>query len=133
MGFNYKELSEVSLLWGRVLLGAFIAFCMEVSEYYVVSCTSSLTFSISGVAKEIATLTLAVYVYSEHLSTINQLGLVLCVLGIALHVYFKAYHPHAGTSKAVSTVVSSSSDMSDNAYHMATPLLATDCYGDASR
>lgn len=90
VGFNYQSVWVAAVLWWRVLLGAIIAFCMEVSEYYVVSCTSSLTFSIAGVAKEIATLSLAVYFFSEHLSTINQLGLLLCVSGIALHVYFKA-------------------------------------------
>ncbi|XP_018008369.1 solute carrier family 35 member C2-like isoform X2 [Hyalella azteca] len=90
VGFNFKDIEMAALMWCRVLLGAFIAFCMEISEYYVVSCTSSLTFSISGVAKEIATLTLAVYYYHEHLSLINKAGLLLCVLGIALHVFFKA-------------------------------------------
>ena len=37
----------------------------------VVSYTSSLTFSISGVAKEIMTLSLAVFFQNEHLSSIN--------------------------------------------------------------
>ena len=42
------------------------------SEYYVVRTTSSLTFSVAGVAKEVATLSLAIYFYNEHLSLINQ-------------------------------------------------------------
>lgn len=49
---------------------------LQVSEYLVVCFTSSLTFSIAGVAKEIMTLSLAVYIYNEHLSYIN---LVSCV------------------------------------------------------
>lgn len=44
---------------------------LQVSEYLVVCFTSSLTFSIAGVAKEIMTLSLAVYIYNEHLSYIN--------------------------------------------------------------
>ena len=49
---------------------------LQVSEYLVVCFTSSLTFSIAGVAKEIMTLSLAVYIYNEHLSYIN---LVSCL------------------------------------------------------
>lgn len=33
VGFNYKELSVAAVLWCRVLLGAFIAFCMEVRGF----------------------------------------------------------------------------------------------------
>lgn len=44
---------------------------LQVSEYLVVCFTSSLTFSIAGVAKEIMTLSLAVYIYNEHLSYVN--------------------------------------------------------------
>ncbi|KAK4324710.1 hypothetical protein Pmani_004665 [Petrolisthes manimaculis] len=80
-------------MWGRVMFGAVLAFFMEVSEYLVVCYTSSLTFSISGVAKEIMTLSLAVYIYNEHLTLINLCGLLLCVVGICLHVVLKAMHP----------------------------------------
>lgn len=49
---------------------------LQVSEYLVVCFTSSLTFSIAGVAKEIMTLSLAVYIYNEHLSYINLVSSV---------------------------------------------------------
>lgn len=51
---------------------------LQVSEYLVVCFTSSLTFSIAGVAKEIMTLSLAVYIYNEHLSYINLVSCAHC-------------------------------------------------------
>nr|XP_045616260.1 solute carrier family 35 member C2-like isoform X3 [Procambarus clarkii] len=92
-GFRFTDSSDTLFMWGRVMFGAVLAFFMEVSEYLVVVYTSSLTFSIAGVAKEIMTLSLAVYVYSEHLTFINLMGLVLCIIGITFHVVLKAVHP----------------------------------------
>ncbi|KAK7066463.1 hypothetical protein SK128_010420 [Halocaridina rubra] len=92
-GFRFQDSSDALHMWGRVMFGAVLAFFMEVSEYLVVCFTSSLTFSIAGVAKEIMTLSLAVYIYNEHLSSINVAGLVLCIFGIMLHVALKAMHP----------------------------------------
>ncbi|KAK8718767.1 hypothetical protein OTU49_014486 [Cherax quadricarinatus] len=92
-GFRFTDTNDTLYMWGRVMFGAVLAFFMEVSEYLVVCYTSSLTFSIAGVAKEIMTLSLAVYVYNEHLSTINLMGLVLCIIGITFHVVLKAMHP----------------------------------------
>jgi len=89
-GFRFEHTWDTYYMWGRVMFGAVIAFFMEVSEYLVVCYTSSLTFSISGVAKEIMTLSLAVYYYNETLSTINVMGLFVCILGIIFHVVVKA-------------------------------------------
>ncbi|KAL7639579.1 UNVERIFIED_CONTAM: hypothetical protein RMT77_010080 [Armadillidium vulgare] len=89
-GFRYHSVAFASFLWIRILAGASLAFLMEVSEYLVVCYTSSLTLSIAGVAKEMVTLSLAVYYYKEHLTAVNQFGLVLCLLGIILHVILKA-------------------------------------------
>ncbi|CAL4124702.1 unnamed protein product, partial [Meganyctiphanes norvegica] len=74
----------------RKPFGSEAALYLVVSEYLVVCYTSSLTFSISGVAKEIMTLSLAVYYYNETLSSINIMGLFVCVIGIAFHVVIKA-------------------------------------------
>ncbi|XP_047502331.1 solute carrier family 35 member C2-like isoform X2 [Penaeus chinensis] len=92
-GFRFTDSSEALHMWGRVIFGAILAFFMEVSEYLLVCFTSSLTFSISGVAKEIMTLSLAVYIYNEHLTNINVLGLFFCIIGIILHVVLKAMYP----------------------------------------
>lgn len=49
--FNFSNLQDVGHTLWTVLLGALIAFCMEFSEYLVISCTSSLTLSIAGIFK----------------------------------------------------------------------------------
>ncbi|XP_042224980.1 solute carrier family 35 member C2-like isoform X3 [Homarus americanus] len=92
-GFRFTDSSDALHMWGRVMFGAVLAFFMEVSEYLVVCFTSSLTFSIAGVAKEVMTLSLAVYIYNEHLTSINLMGFLLCIIGIALHVVLKAIYP----------------------------------------
>ncbi|XP_055534587.1 solute carrier family 35 member C2 [Wyeomyia smithii] len=76
-------------MWLRISVGAFIAFVMEVSEFLVLTNTSSLTLSIAGIFKEICQLVLAVEVYGDQLSLLNVLGLVMCLGGICCHVVHK--------------------------------------------
>ena len=47
-------------------------------------------FCISGIVKEIISLTLAVIFQSSDISVINMLGLLICMTGITLHVVRKA-------------------------------------------
>ncbi|KAK2725593.1 solute carrier family 35 member C2-like [Artemia franciscana] len=74
----------------KIFAGAFLAFLMEVSEYLVVSYSSSLTLAVSGIFKEVITLGIAVYIAGDQLSVTNQIGLVVCLLGIIIHVTMKA-------------------------------------------
>lgn len=80
---------DVYLIFLRITIGAVLAFGMEVSEFLVLSKTSSLTLSVTGVLKEICQLVLAVETKGDKLSGINVLGLVLCLGGIACHVAHK--------------------------------------------
>ncbi|XP_026331943.1 solute carrier family 35 member C2 [Hyposmocoma kahamanoa] len=73
----------------KVSVGATIAFAMEISEFLVVTYTSSLTLSIAGIFKEMCILVLAIEVGGDQLSSINLIGLPLCLLGIAGHVVHK--------------------------------------------
>ncbi|XP_003743601.1 solute carrier family 35 member C2 [Galendromus occidentalis] len=76
----------------RILGGSVIAFFMEVSEYLLLSYTSSLTLSIAGILKEIFTLYLAVVYSGDILSPLNMVGLVICLCGITIHVICKSIH-----------------------------------------
>uniref|UniRef100_A0A182Y106 Sugar phosphate transporter domain-containing protein n=1 Tax=Anopheles stephensi TaxID=30069 RepID=A0A182Y106_ANOST len=76
-------------MWAKISIGAFIAFAMEVSEFMVLTNTSSLTLSVAGIFKEICQLVLAVELNDEHLSMVNVLGLVMCLGGICCHVVHK--------------------------------------------
>ncbi|XP_031618621.1 solute carrier family 35 member C2 [Contarinia nasturtii] len=79
------------LLALKVTCGAFIAFAMEVSEFLLLSYTSSLTLSISGIFKEIFQLALAVVFYGDQISTVNMFGLVMCLSGITCHIIHKFF------------------------------------------
>lgn len=103
----------------KITLAAFIAFAMEISEFLVLSYTSSLTLSVAGIFKvnhnnvyihkythkmkkkywtkcvssigkqEIFQLVMAVVWNGDQLSTTNLLGLTLCLGGICCHVVHK--------------------------------------------
>lgn len=62
---------------------------MEVMEFLVVTYTSSLTLSISGVFKEICTLVLAFALKGDQITGLNFIGLLMCLGGIMLHVVQK--------------------------------------------
>jgi solute carrier family 35, member C2 len=49
--FRANELHHVMKVMGEVLVGAVMAFFMELTEYLLVSYTSSLTLSVSGIVK----------------------------------------------------------------------------------
>lgn len=83
------DIYEIFALWIKISIGAFLAFFMEISEFLVLSQTSSLTLSVSGIFKEICQLVLAVEINGEQLSTYNLIGLILCLGGITSHVIYK--------------------------------------------
>uniref|UniRef100_A0A1B6FYX5 Sugar phosphate transporter domain-containing protein n=1 Tax=Cuerna arida TaxID=1464854 RepID=A0A1B6FYX5_9HEMI len=88
--FESKNWSSISHSMSLVVGGAFIALAMELSEYLVVSCTSSLTLSIAGIFKEICTIILAVEWNGDQMTAINAIGLLFCLGGIICHVISKA-------------------------------------------
>lgn len=49
--FRFTDVTHLLMVWGEVLVGAIIAFFMELTEYLLVSYTSSLTLSVSGIIK----------------------------------------------------------------------------------
>ena len=73
----------------QILGGGILAFMLSTSEYLLLSQTSSLTLSISGIVKEILTLTIATTYNGDKLSLLNWGGCITCLAGISLHVYLK--------------------------------------------
>ncbi|XP_015790955.1 solute carrier family 35 member C2 isoform X2 [Tetranychus urticae] len=73
-----------------ILIGSFLAFLMELSEYLLITYTSSLTLSIAGIFKEVFTLYIAIEYSRDEISRINLIGLAVCLTGISLHVYIRA-------------------------------------------
>lgn len=83
--------SEEDIIWNiaKVTLGALIAFLMEVTEFLVLCKTSSLSLSIAGIFKDICQLALAVAYKGDQLSSINLVGLGVCLAGICCHLWHK--------------------------------------------
>eukprot|EP00092_Neocalanus_flemingeri_P040474 GFUD01044077.1.p1 GENE.GFUD01044077.1~~GFUD01044077.1.p1 ORF type:complete len:477 (-),score=81.09 GFUD01044077.1:335-1765(-) len=88
--FRFQETSVFFHTLSLIAFGGLIAFGMEAGEYLLVSYTSGLTLSVAGIVKEIISLTLAIIYQSSDISVINMIGLVVCMLGITLHVVRKA-------------------------------------------
>ncbi|XP_015607112.1 solute carrier family 35 member C2 [Cephus cinctus] len=86
---DWNDSETVGLTFIIVLGGAILAFCMEVAEFLVVTHTSSLTLSVSGIFKEICTLFLAYEWEGDQMSGLNFIGLLMCLGGIVLHVIQK--------------------------------------------
>ncbi|XP_068184255.1 solute carrier family 35 member C2 isoform X1 [Antennarius striatus] len=90
--FRSTELSPLLYSLFTLSLGGGLAFGLGFSEFLLVSRTSSLTLSISGIFKEVCILLLASSVMGDRLSLLNWLGFAVCVCGISLHVGLKAYY-----------------------------------------
>jgi len=88
--FRFQETFVFFHTLALIGTGGVIAFGMEVAEFLLVSYTSGLTLSVAGIIKEIISLTLAIIYQSSDISVINMIGLVICMLGITLHVVRKA-------------------------------------------
>lgn len=83
---NLRTLLSVAHL---ILIGGLLGLFMELSEFLLIYYTSSLTLNVCGIAKELITLTLAHFFKNDILSSINYIGLFVCLCGIVLHVVVK--------------------------------------------
>lgn len=109
--FRVSELP--SLLHSLLTLsaGGALAFGLGFSEFLLVSKTSSLTLSISGIFKEVCTLLLAAHLMGDEMSVLNWLGFTVCLSGISLHVGLKACHSRGKAGQVrLQSLKNSSSD-----------------------
>uniref|UniRef100_A0A667ZD79 Solute carrier family 35 member C2 n=1 Tax=Myripristis murdjan TaxID=586833 RepID=A0A667ZD79_9TELE len=90
--FRVSELSTLLYSLFTLSIGGILAFGLGFSEFLLVSRTSSLTLSISGIFKEVCTLLLATHVMGDKLSPLNWFGFTVCLAGISLHVGLKTYY-----------------------------------------
>lgn len=87
-----KALDYVKILAVLTVI-ATLVFILLVSEYWLVSETSSLALSVAGIFKELLTILGGVVLFREHLSSLNAIGFVVCQIGIAAYVYMR-YDPN---------------------------------------
>ncbi|XP_048244686.1 solute carrier family 35 member C2-like isoform X1 [Haliotis rufescens] len=90
--FRCEDLGMFMTTAGLLLAGASLAFMLEFSEFLLLSQTSSLTLSLSGIVKEICTLGLAAEINGDLMNSVNVTGLFVCLCGITLHVVLKAVY-----------------------------------------
>ncbi|KIY71104.1 TPT-domain-containing protein [Cylindrobasidium torrendii FP15055 ss-10] len=66
-----------------------LAFCMIMSEYYIVQRTGMVPMSIAGIAKEVTTISLSTWFFGDELTPLNLTGVAITVCGIVLFTYHK--------------------------------------------
>lgn len=66
-----------------------LAFCMVLSEYYIIQRTGVVPMSIAGIAKEVSTITISSWFFGDELTPLNITGVGITVCGITLFTYHK--------------------------------------------
>ena len=87
--FRFHDLSQVGRFAGLIAVGGAIAFVMELFEFLIVFKSSGLTLSIVGAVKEVVTVLLDAGINGADFSPLNKVGIVICLTGVALHVFRK--------------------------------------------
>lgn len=88
-GFRFHDLSQITRFAGLIAVGGAVAFVMELFEFLIVFKSSGLTLSIVGAVKEVFTIFLDAGINGGDFSTLNKIGMVVCLTGVALHVFRK--------------------------------------------
>uniref|UniRef100_V9ILZ5 Solute carrier family 35 member C2 n=1 Tax=Apis cerana TaxID=7461 RepID=V9ILZ5_APICE len=86
---DWNNIHTIAMTVTAIFGSAIIAFHMEIMEFLVVTYTSSLTLSITGIIKEICILILAVEWKGDQMSGLNFIGLLMCLCGIIIHTIQK--------------------------------------------
>ncbi|GAV04535.1 hypothetical protein RvY_14803 [Ramazzottius varieornatus] len=86
--------------------GGIAGFLMEVSEYVLLTHTSSITLSVAGISKEICQFVLAYEFYGDRISPLNFVGLVICMSGVIVHVVSKLIQQNRKLAALEAAIVS---------------------------
>ncbi|KAF9814578.1 hypothetical protein IEO21_05036 [Rhodonia placenta] len=66
-----------------------VAFCMVLSEFYILQRAGVVPMSIAGIAKEVTTITISAWFFGDELTPLNITGVAITACGIALYTYHK--------------------------------------------
>ncbi|KAG5731801.1 hypothetical protein E4T56_gene1578 [Termitomyces sp. T112] len=66
-----------------------IAFCMILSEFYIIQRAGVVPMSIAGIAKEVTTITISAWFFGDQLTPLNITGASITICGIILFTYHK--------------------------------------------
>lgn len=70
---------------GLSLLGATLAICMMLCEFYLIMKSNAIVLMIGGVLKELNTIALSVVIFGDKLNAVNALGCVVVFSGVILY------------------------------------------------
>ncbi|KAG9019043.1 Triose-phosphate Transporter [Tulasnella sp. 427] len=74
---------------GYILLPGAVAFCMVMSEYYIIQRTGVVPMSIAGIFKEVTTILLSTWFFGDSITLINWIGLIITFCGIIIFTHHK--------------------------------------------
>ncbi|KAJ3867949.1 triose-phosphate transporter family-domain-containing protein [Lentinula novae-zelandiae] len=66
-----------------------LAFCMVLSEFYIIQRAGMVPMSIAGIAKEVATISVSAWFFGDELTPLNITGVAITICGICLFTYHK--------------------------------------------
>jgi len=66
-----------------------IAFCMVLSEFYILQRAGIVPMSIAGIAKEVTTISASAWFFGDELTPLNLTGVSITICGIGLYTYHK--------------------------------------------
>lgn len=95
---NFSSWAEAGKSLGIVWVAGTLTFLLILVEYKVVQETSVLTFSVSGIFKEIALITISMSLFGDRLLPINYMGIVISISGIALYNYLRYLKKRSSSS-----------------------------------
>ncbi|KAI0288116.1 triose-phosphate transporter family-domain-containing protein [Russula brevipes] len=72
---------------GLLIFPGVIAFCMVLTEYYIIQRVGAVPMSIAGMAKEVATISVSAIVFGDELTPLNITGVAVTVCGIGLFTH----------------------------------------------
>ncbi|THH05351.1 hypothetical protein EW145_g4859 [Phellinidium pouzarii] len=66
-----------------------MAFCMVMTEYYIIQRAGVVPMSIAGIAKEVTQISVSAWLFGDELSPLNVVGVAVTVCGIVLFTFHK--------------------------------------------
>ncbi|KAF9138237.1 Triose-phosphate Transporter [Mortierella sp. GBA39] len=74
---------------GLLFLGGIFAFAMVLAEFNLIARTSVVSLSVLGIIKEVVTIVVSSFVFHDHLTVVNILGLFITLAGIGFYHFMK--------------------------------------------
>ncbi|KAF8524873.1 triose-phosphate transporter family-domain-containing protein [Hysterangium stoloniferum] len=79
-----------SLMTGvYILIPGIMAFCMVLSEFYIIQRVGVVPMAVAGIFKEVATISVSAWLFGDRLTLLNMFGGFVAFCGIGLFTYHK--------------------------------------------